>query len=433
MADSERWLWWGGALRGVALVYGLLQDELGPLPFTDKDYFVFTDAAALVRRGLSPYTQPSYRYPPLVALILAPLPFHAGKLAFLTCDLACGFLQLRLLQYTRHKFCPSCSRRAAEARSQDLHLGQQSCSQRNEPSPLSSSSYSIKLAVSLWLLNPLAAIVSARGNFDSLQGTFVLFALLSLEHSKRNRSCALALASGFSLGIAGHLRLYPCAFGLPLLLAFATTPRRLLDRSALCFLFGALLTFGGLAAMSFANYGNEYIEKSLIHHLRRVDTKHNFSPFFYPQYLQAAVPSCAPTWMLSFSSLLKWILIVLLGAAFGRHDPSFACLMQSLAFVAFNTHFTAQYFVWFLVFAPAVLGQPEWHDGATQRTLALPAAAWVMSMLLWLLQAYRLDEIGESVHLGVWAASECMLLSSAALIGTLAWNWHRKVYPKFAT
>ncbi|KAD2393886.1 hypothetical protein E3N88_40863 [Mikania micrantha] len=62
-------------LRALLIVYGEWQDTHMEVRYTDVDYLVFSNAAALVVAGKSPYKRSTYRYSPLIAYILAPNSF----------------------------------------------------------------------------------------------------------------------------------------------------------------------------------------------------------------------------------------------------------------------------------------------------------------------------------------------------------------------
>ena len=122
----------GAALvRAVLLLYGAWHDEHLEVPYSDVDYHVFSDGAALVWRGRSPFERPTYRYTPLLALLLTPnLWLHPawGKLLFCAADLVVGG-QIR-----------------------DILLA------RQVPEEMA------RLCAHAWLFNPLTVIVSTRGN-----------------------------------------------------------------------------------------------------------------------------------------------------------------------------------------------------------------------------------------------------------------------------
>lgn len=59
-------------LRLFLIIYGEWQDTHMEVRYTDVDYLVFSDAAALVVSGMSPYKRLTYRYSPLIAYLLTP-------------------------------------------------------------------------------------------------------------------------------------------------------------------------------------------------------------------------------------------------------------------------------------------------------------------------------------------------------------------------
>jgi phosphatidylinositol glycan class M len=160
------------ALRAVFLLYGSLQDAYSPVKYTDIDYFVFTDAARFLSKGLSPYARDTYRYTPLLAWLIYPTTwpgmwFSFGKVLFALGDIVTGWMMYRILRTYQHM----------------------------------SQERALKYA-SIWLLNPMVATISTRGSSEGLLGVFVT-ALLWAVLARR-----IALA-GFFLGFAVHFKIYP--------------------------------------------------------------------------------------------------------------------------------------------------------------------------------------------------------------------------------
>ncbi len=165
-------------LRLVLVVYGEWQDRWFAVKFTDVDYHVFSDAAKHVTEGRSPFQRPTYRYTPLLALLLTPNHYlfpSFGKLLFVGCDLLAGWLIHRML--------------ALQGVGASVRV----------------------LSCAVWLLNPLTATVSTRGNAEAILAVLVLGCLYCLM----NKSVSL---SAVLYGLAVHVKIFPIIYALPLFL-----------------------------------------------------------------------------------------------------------------------------------------------------------------------------------------------------------------------
>ena len=154
------------ALRISLVAVAALVDAYKPLGlrYTDVDYDVLKDGARAMMRGGSPFSRATYRYSPLVAWPLL-------------LDIKTGLPLAKLV------FCLM-----------DVLLGNamgQLAAQRG-------ASYNVRL---LWLFNPISIVLCTRGSWDAVSVYLVLKALLS----KRS-----PVKAGLLLGLATHLRLYPC-------------------------------------------------------------------------------------------------------------------------------------------------------------------------------------------------------------------------------
>ena len=201
-------------LRVVLIAYGEWQDRNFAVKFTDIDYHVFSDAAKYVTEGTSPFLRPTYRYTPLLAILLTPnhyLFYSFGKLLFVVCDLMTGWLIYQILT-------------------------QQGIKERQK-----------LISCCLWLLNPLTAAVSSRGNAESLLAVLVLACLYFIM-------CKHLIVSAVLYGLAVHVKVFPIIYSLPLFLLLdenyegkksnsTSLLKRLMNRRRLTFALISALTF----------------------------------------------------------------------------------------------------------------------------------------------------------------------------------------------
>ena len=408
-------------LRLVLLLYGLAQDAFSPLKYTDIDYFVFTDAARYVSRGKSPYARETYRYTPLLAWILLPTTwngtawFSFGKVLFGVADVVAGWLMVLVLR--------------------DGHG-------RGEVGM--DAERALKYA-SIWLLNPMVATISTRGSSEGLLGVMVVALLWAVT----KRRIALA---GILLGIGMHFKIYPFIYGPSIVwyLENHAGPAHLTDysfskaaekwvhdrrneltrssgqplqqqvlsffnRQRITLVTTSLLTFIILNASMYALYGRPFLQETYLHHLSRIDHRHNFSPYNTLLYLSSAnakissSPMATGTGFLStrlesfafFPQLLLSAVIIPLCLA--KHSLPGAMMASTFAFVTFNKVCTSQYFLWYMSLIPFYLPNSSFLAKPTFGLIAL--GLWVGAQGLWLQQGYLLEFLGLSTFFpGLWIA-----------------------------
>ncbi|KAK9813803.1 hypothetical protein WJX73_010334 [Symbiochloris irregularis] len=153
-----------------------------PVAYTDIDYIVYSDAAAHIAQGRSPYERSTYRYSPFLAAVLLPNIFlHPawGKALFCAADILIAWSIEGILLKLR----------ASPAR--------------------------VRTALALSLFNPFTFSISTRGSADSLSTLLVLSVLRSLV------SGDIKLAA-IAFGAAVHCRIFPIIYTVPVLLALRT-------------------------------------------------------------------------------------------------------------------------------------------------------------------------------------------------------------------
>ncbi|KAK4108330.1 glycosyltransferase family 50 protein [Canariomyces notabilis] len=395
-------------LRLVFLLYGLWQDANSAVKYTDIDYLVFTDAARFVSRGQSPYERETYRYTPVLAWLLLPTArttghalwdvalFSLGKVLFAVADLVAGWLLERVL---------------VRAQSMDAATARKSAA--------------------IWLLNPMVATISTRGSSEGLLGVLVM-ALLWAVMARR-----ITLASVL-LGFGVHFKIYPFIYApaivwwmdrermgagetrpstakspwLNNLIAFFNPFR--IQLAAI-----SLATFFGLNSVMFILYGPPFLTHTYLHHVSRIDHRHNFSPYNTQLYLASAFPSTSKLRVESVAFLPQLALsCVLVPLVLAKKDLPASMLAQTFAFVTFNKVCTSQYFLWYMVLLPLYLPRSSFLQDKRWGMTAL--VLWVATQGTWLQQGYELEFLGRSTFLpGLWLASLGFFLVNCWILGVI--------------
>lgn len=425
--------------------------------YTDIDYHVFTDAAAYIQQGQSPYQRTTYRYTPFLASLLAWLPHYRTTARYLFCiaDNLCGWIVV--------KFRRQQQRRRNE---QQQHHQQETTKQRR----LSIISPDLEDAL-WWLYNPLAINICTRGSAESLQVLLpvllTLWMIESLQQQKTSSSSSsnsnsptttshlyyygTVLLAGMVHGVAMHSKIYPVIYTLSFLTALVPknqtstsvdagdgglirfivgwVQRILLSPPALLFGFVSVLTFIGLTWLAVHWYGQEALHEGLLYHFGRVDHRHNFSMHWYWIYLARAAAAAVTndeneedndvgTFFLSLAGRLLFlpqvVLLVYSSLVIAPQNLSLALFVQTFLFVAHNKVITGQYFTWYLCLLPLC-------SSCMRLTRRVQTAIGFLffSLVCWWTSAYCLEMQGMAVHRLVWLASVLFFGAQVNLLSAL--------------
>jgi len=369
-------------IRLMLIAYGQHQDETMEVKYTDVDYKVITDAARHVWDGGSPYQRHTYRYSPLLAYLMLPNVTwspNLGKLLFVLCDVAAGFLIYSILK-------------------------------REAGSAAAARESTARLSACLWLYNPLVMNVSTRGSAESVVVTLVLLTIHLYQQK-------VYILTGLVYGLAVHMKIYPIIYCLTLYLPLARGAgwRSLLEVSTprLRLVTATLLSLGLLTLTFYHLYGHDFLEHTYLYHITRRDIRHNFSVYFYLLYLTVEYDDAGIT-LVTF--LPQVILLLAVTARFSRmHDLTFAMFCQTLVFVSFNKVVTAQYFLWYFSLLPLILP----HLGFSKKDVLLGGMLWGFAQSSWLLPAYMLEFKGNNTFMFIWLEGLAFFSANVGLLSRL--------------
>lgn len=160
----------------------------------------------------SPYHRATYRYTPILALLLAPNGFvhpSFGKYLFAACDILAGIIMHNLLS---NLILPRAGTNGPGARKVSAATGGDVSRPTQWPDKAT-------LLTTIHLFNPMVFAISTRGSSESVQSLFVL---CTLYFSLKDR---WDLAAVF-LGLSTHWKIYPLIYGISSLSVISSgTPR----------------------------------------------------------------------------------------------------------------------------------------------------------------------------------------------------------------
>ncbi|KAJ3100233.1 GPI mannosyltransferase 1 [Phlyctochytrium planicorne] len=347
------------ALRLILLIISHFQDSHLPVKYTDIDYHVFTDASQYVIAGDSPYLRATYRYTPLLAWLLTPQAFLGkgfGKAVFVASDIGVGLLLGSWME-----------RRGVKG--------------------------GWAWTAGLWGLNPFVAVISTRGNAESLINFMSLLAIYLLERRKVAWAAVV-------FGVSVHFKIYPVIYAVAIWRYLregegmgwrgkgwfkgsidAVIRFWSLERIE----FGVLSAgvFFCLGAWMYLIYGQPFLEHTYLYHATRQDHRHNFSLYFYYLYLNQSVENPDP-----YAGLLPFVpqlaMAAWLGWRLGKEDLGWAVFAQTFAFVMGNKVVTSQ--------------------------------------AVWLFFAYKLEHLGQNTFRELWMAGVGFAMCNAIVLAVLLWE-----------
>lgn len=475
------------------IVYGVHHDKHSVVPYTDIDYKVFTDAARHLTNFESPYKRHTYRYSPLIAILLIPNVLANdcfGKILFSVVDILVGYLirvivknlyktykqhvsqheiktekktDVQVASVVNNEAVEKCKNKQIRLRRKKKNF-LKNLKLNKDQKEKDGIDITADVSMCIWLYNPLSIGIATRGNSDSIASLLVLFVLYCMQVKQ------WYFIAGFVHGVAIHVRLYPIVYSLTLFMHLSKFsyyetenrekvfknendcklllnntedngvakknkkcvslcgPKRktIFKREYLLYLLpnseqlklisGCLLSLAALTIFFYLLYGYKFLYETYIYHLARSDSRHNFSLYFYLQYLTAGVKSIG-MWQKILIALPKIVLLLVLSVRYGlnRYTLNFSVLIQTFIIVIYNTVLTSQYFIWILSVLPACI----WQMNINIRKSVSLFTLWFAAQIAWLLPAYFLEFQGHNTFFLIWLQSVSLFCAHIAILGRL--------------
>lgn len=304
----------------------------------------------------------------------------------------------------------------------------------------------------VWLYNPLTMIIATRGNGDSITCSFVLISIYYLlkvqtktsEHETIHKKSEdpqeerekederNVIVSGFFHGLAIHFRLYPIFFSLAYYLYLSDEKHEISgvvsfiksvcrpNRKQILLVLSVLKVLIFSTGIFFLLYKFEFLYESIFYHFIRKDTRHNFSLFFYLQYLNSEQHITLLEKLLTFAPQLLLIILISVNFCKCRQTLLFALFLISFIMVTYNPVITSQYFVWFLSLLPLSLNNLK---NLSIKKIFLLSVMWFLGQGGWLLFAYFLEFKGYNTFDFIFFQSVIFFLINISIVHVLISNY----------
>ena len=395
--------------------------------YTDIDYHVFSDGAKHVAKLESPYERETYRYTPLLAVLMIPnvkIWYPIGKFLLSTIDVGVGYLIEKLLkeQQTQSK--------------EEITF--------NEVLKAENDEAFYNYASLFYLYNPLTIVICTRGSADCIITFLVLLSLIYLEKKKY-------ILSAIIYGFAVHFKIYPIIYAPSIFLyllykefvknkqkEFPPIPffERLFFKviSTIKMLFSFIFTkiaisyiiisssvFFVFLGIFYKLIGYKFLYEYLLYHLIRKDHRHNYSIFYYTIYLTYDNPFSK---YLSLVTFLPQMLLILTVTIFLYRDINLCLIVLTMIFVHFNKVITAQYFIWYLSLIPLIVHRNLLFNVKKCKALIM-FSIWMFFELIWNTYSHLLEYEGKNYFMSMWVVNICFFLISCLFIREIIINMRK--------
>lgn len=446
MSSLKRHLVISLVIRLVLIVYGEIQDKISEVPYTDVDYRVVTDGSRHIYNGKSPFNRHTYRYTPLLAILCLPnIYLHQcfGKILFALFDLAIALIIKWIIIDEYHMLMMSQTGSIEEnkAKFEKKFNGNGKNKMRlltttRKDTRLSGSSDRLKFekmanfAAMVWLYNPLTMVIATRGNGDAITSCLVLtsiYYLLKVQEGVNEKENAIKC--GIFHGLAIHFRLYPIFFSLAYFMFMANNKHQsgniincILkpNRKQIFFVMTVLKVLIFLTGIFYLLYNYKFLYESTLYHFVRKDTRHNFSLYFYLQYLSSGARVNILEKFLTFTPQLVLIILISFHFSKTRQTIQFGLFLIAFIMVTYNPVITSQYFVWFLSLFPLTVN--NFRSLSFKQMIILPTL-WFCGQGMWLMCAYFLEFKGINSFDFIWLSSAIFFIINIIVLQILIENY----------
>lgn len=432
-------------IRLVMIVYGEIQDKISEVPYTDVDYRVVTDGSRHIFNGKSPFNRHTYRYTPLLAIFLLPnIYLHQcfGKILFALFDLAIAiiikfiildeyFLQIASQSNSIEENKARIEKKFNNGKGSKIRLlNTRKDIRLNGSSDKSKIERMANFAAMVWLYNPLTMVIATRGNGDAITSALVLISiyyLLKVQEGVNEKENAIKC--GIFHGLAIHFRLYPIFFSLAYFLYMGDTKHNCRsvincflkpNRKQIFFVITVAKVLIFLTGIFYLLYDYKFLYESTLYHFVRKDTRHNFSLYFYLQYLSSSARVNILEKFLTFTPQLVLIILISFHFSRTRQTIQFGLFLIAFIMVTYNPVITSQYFVWFLSLFPLTVNN---FRGLSFKQIVMLPTLWFCGQGMWLMCAYFLEFKGINSFDFIWLASAIFFIINVIILQILIENY----------